>query len=136
VAAKRLQLTVLTPEGPWLEVPDAEWVQLQLADGGGVGIYPDHAPLLAETQTSALRYAAGGQEQQTAILETGILRVETKRVLLLTSGPADAAGTNSGSASVEGQSFDRLAGALLATLQADASAVWEADDAEADENAP
>lgn len=136
VTAKHLHLTVLTPEGSLLDVPDADWVQAQLADGYRIGVYPGHAPLLAETQTAALRYAVAGQEQQTAILEAGILRIGARQALLLTGGPAgEIAGAGPG-ATAAAQSYDRLAGALLATLQADPSAVRGADDAPADENAP
>lgn len=119
-----------------LDVPDAEWVQVRLADGGGVGVYPGHAPLLAETQTAALRYASGKQEQQTATLEAGILRVETGQVLLLTGGAIRERNSTAAGAAVAAQSYDRLAGALLAALQADVSVLREADDTTADENAP
>lgn len=86
MTANPLRLTVLTPAGPLLDVSDVAWVQAQLADGGGLGIYPQHTPLLAETQTAPLRYVVAGQERQTERLEAGILRVSEGQVLLLTGG--------------------------------------------------
>ena len=50
---------VLTPIKTLLDVEGVAWVQVRLADGGGIGIYPGHAPLLAETVTAPLRYANG-----------------------------------------------------------------------------
>jgi hypothetical protein len=44
-----LRLIVTTPAETILDVPDVRWVQARLADGGGIGIWPGHAPLLAET---------------------------------------------------------------------------------------
>ncbi|HNT78151.1 MAG TPA: hypothetical protein PKH77_24320 [Anaerolineae bacterium] len=86
MAAKPLRLTVLTPNGLLLDETEVAWVQAQLADGGGLGIYPGHAPLLAETEAAALRYAVAGKERQTERLEAGILRVNGGEVRLLTSG--------------------------------------------------
>lgn len=103
MADRRLRLTVLTPAGALLDVDDAAWVQVPLADGGSVGIYPGHAPLLAETRRAPLRYAAAGEERRTEELEAGILQVTGHRVLLLTGGP----GTTSPPRG-EVQRFDRL----------------------------
>lgn len=128
MADKRLRLTVLTPAGALLEVPDVAWVHALLSDGGGVGIYPGHAPLLAETQMAALRYATDRGPQQTAALEAGILQVIGGHVLLLTGGQAAAPPAVALPADGEAERFDRLAGALLATLQADPAAVWGLDD--------
>ena len=50
------RLTVLTPEQTLLDVQRVAWVQVQLADGGPIGVYPGHAPLLAETTAAPLRY--------------------------------------------------------------------------------
>jgi len=72
---KPLRLTVLTPTETLLDVEGVAWVQSHLADGGGIGIYPGHAPLLAETVTAPLRYA-GPSGEHTLDLEAGILQVD------------------------------------------------------------
>ena len=54
-----MRLTVLTPAETLLEVEGVKWVRVQLADGGGISIWPGHAPLLAETVAAELRYADG-----------------------------------------------------------------------------
>ena len=82
---KRLCLTVLTPAKTLLEVERVAWVQARLADGGGIGIYPGHAPLLAETVTAPLRYADGSGEHALG-LEAGILQVDHDGVTIFTSG--------------------------------------------------
>ena len=54
-----MRLTVLTPAETLLEVEGVKWVRVQLADGGGISIWPGHAPLLAETVAAELRYTGG-----------------------------------------------------------------------------
>jgi len=124
VAVKRLRLTVLTPAGPLLDVSDVAWVQARLADGGGLGVYPGHAPLLAETQTAALRYGVAGKELQTERLAAGVLRVTPDRVWLLTGG-ATSTGTVDARAPDAPQSFERLAAALLAAEQLVPLVEWD-----------
>jgi len=77
---------VLTPAKALLEVEEVTWVQARLADGGGIGIYPGHAPLLAETVTAPLRYADGSGEHALD-LEAGILQVDRDGVTIFTSEP-------------------------------------------------
>ena len=84
---KRPRLMVLTPAKTLLDVEEVAWVQAQLADGGGIGIYPRHAPLLAETVTAPLRYA-GESGEHTLNLEAGILQVDGEGVTIFTSGLA------------------------------------------------
>ena len=82
---KPLRLTVLTPAETLLDVEEVAWVQARLADGGGIGIYRGHAPLLAETITAPLRYADASGEH-TLEVEAGILQVDSDGVTILTSG--------------------------------------------------
>jgi F-type H+-transporting ATPase subunit epsilon len=84
--AKRHYLTVLTPDETLLDA-DVAWVQLRLADGGGIGIYPGHAPLLAETAAGPLRYADESGEHALE-LEAGVLEVHRSGLTLFTSGTA------------------------------------------------
>jgi len=84
---KRLRLMVLTPARTLLEVEGVAWVQVRLSDGGPIGIYPGHAPLLAETVTAPLRYADEAGEH-TLGLEAGILQVDRDGVTVFTSDPA------------------------------------------------
>ena len=83
---KSLRLMVLTPAKTLLDVEEVAWVQVRLADGGGIGIYPGHAPLLAETVAAPLRYADGSGEHSLH-LEAGILQVDGEGVTIFTSGP-------------------------------------------------
>jgi len=83
---KPLRLMVLTPAKMLLEVEGVAWVQARLADGGGISVYPGHAPLLAETVTAPLRYADGSGEHALD-LEAGILQVDRDGVTIFTSEP-------------------------------------------------
>jgi len=111
-----LRLTVLTPAETVLEVEKVAWIQARLVDGGGIGIYPGHAPLTAETVSAPLRYADPSGERAID-LEAGILLVEADGVTIFTSGPAETAKVSRTLVSEEAR-FDRLAQALLATMQA------------------
>jgi F0F1-type ATP synthase epsilon subunit len=82
VDGELLTVEVLTPAETLLEAAGVLWVQVRLADGGGIGIWPGHAPLVAETVRGELRYADGEGEHALA-LETGILRIQRNRVTLL-----------------------------------------------------
>lgn len=86
---KLLRLTVLTPAEVLRDVEGVRWVQAQLADGGGISIWPGHAPLLAETISAPLRYADDAGEQ-TLALAAGILQIDDGSVTIFTSGPAEA----------------------------------------------
>ena len=115
--SKTLRLTVLTPAETVLDVEKVGRVQARLADGGGIGIYPGHAPLTAETVTAPLRYADPSGEH-TIDLEAGVLLVETDGVTIFTSGPAQTFKVSeTGNVSDEAR-FNRLTQALLATMQA------------------
>jgi len=111
-----LRLTVLTPAETVLEVEKVAWIQARLADGGGIGIYPGHAPLTAETVSAPLRYADPSGERAID-LEAGILLVDADGVTIFTSGAAQALQVSRTLVSDEAR-FDRLAQALLATMQA------------------
>ena len=120
-----LHLTVLTPAETVLDVEKVAWVQARLADGGGIGIYPGHAPLVAETVTAPLRYADPSGEHALD-LEAGILLVDADGVTVFTSGEAQTSkvGHPGQPETLEvpgGAHFDRLAQALLATMRASPS---------------
>lgn len=83
-----LRLTVLTPAEAICDVESVRWVQAQLADGGGIGVWPGHAPLLAETVTAPLRYADDAGKQ-TLGLAAGILQIDAGSVTIFTSGLAE-----------------------------------------------
>ena len=128
-----MRLTVLTPAETLLEVEGVKWVRVQLADGGGISIWPGHAPLLAETVAAELRYADGpvpsqgdapqsnveGTGEHTLDLEGGIVQVQRDHVTILTSGALRHAVTGRPPGGDEDEArFDRLARALLTTLGA------------------
>ena len=83
-----LQLRILTPAETVLDVTDVRWVQAQLADGAGIGIWPGHAPLLAETADASLRYADGTGEHSLSV-KAGILNVTAGRVTVYATEPID-----------------------------------------------
>jgi F0F1-type ATP synthase epsilon subunit len=111
------RLVVLTPEEPLLDAGEVAWVQAHLADGGGIGIYPGHAPLVAETVTAPLRYADPAGEHALD-LEAGILQVDAEGVTIFTSGPAQTSKVSETLEVSEEARFDRLAQALVATMRA------------------
>jgi F0F1-type ATP synthase epsilon subunit len=133
-----LRLTVLTPAETLLDVEGVTWAQVHLADGGGIGIYPGHAPLLAETVSAPLRYADRSGEH-TLDLEAGILQVGRGGVTVLTNGVIQTSEdfddlgrvVSQSSKFSEGAHFDRLARELLATVPACPQGVLDADDEDA-----
>ncbi|MEA3345878.1 MAG: hypothetical protein U9Q78_06510 [Chloroflexota bacterium] len=117
-----LRLTVLAPTGTLLDVDQADWVQVQLTDGAPLGIFPGHAPLLAETAAAPLRYADRSGEH-VLDLKGGILHIKDGSVIVLineSARPADAAPP--GFPALEpagGARFERLARELLTEIRAD-----------------
>ncbi len=120
---KPLCLTVLTLAETLLDVEEVAWVRARLADGGGISIYPGHAPLLAETVTAPLRYANGSGEHVLE-LEAGILEVDRDGVTIFTSGLTQT------SEVLEDKRFDRLARTLLTAVPAQPGDVLDAGDEE------
>lgn len=111
-----LRLVVLTPVETILEAEEVSWVKVELADGMGLGIFPGHAPLLAETLPAPVRYADPDGEHRVEV-EGGILQIASGEVTLFTPGsllerPSTAESEEEGAAR-----FDRLAQALLEILQ-------------------
>ena len=89
-ARRSLHLSVHTPAERLLELDGVAWVQVELADGGSIGIWPGHAPLLAETVRASLRWADAQGEHRRA-LEAGILEIAHDRVTIMTMGFASQA---------------------------------------------
>jgi len=113
--AGTLDLRVLNPAETLLEVQEAAWVHLRLADGTGITIYPGHAPLLAETVTAPLRYADDAGEHVYNV-EAGILQVKRDDVRLFTSGESELETPDAASLSSEEHKFERLARELRQRL--------------------
>lgn len=110
-----LSLTVLSPAGRLLDQQRVDWVQVELSDGGGIGIWPGHAPLLAETVSAPLVYALDGKEHRVD-LQGGILQVETGGVTILTVGEVEPT-RGEKQDDTDAERFDRLARVLLAQLR-------------------
>jgi F0F1-type ATP synthase epsilon subunit len=110
-----LGLTVLSPAGKLLDEAQVDWVRVRLADGGGIGILPGHAPLIAETVSAPLVFSRDGEEHRID-LQHGILQVETGRVVILTGGEAGGLQVDKWGEADEVR-FDRLARVLLARLR-------------------
>ena len=113
--SESFHLTVLTPERALLEAKGVTKVQAQLADGGPIGIYPGHAPLLAETVTAPLRYADASGEH-TIDLGAGILQVNGESVTVF----ADLQTWEGATSQVleDDKQFDQLAQDLHTNLDA------------------
>lgn len=126
---KPLRLTVLTLAETLLDVEEVAWVRARLADGGGISIYPGHAPLLAETVTAPLRYANGSGEHVLE-LEAGILQVDRDGVTIFTSGLTQTSEVFETSEVSEDKPFDRLARTLLTAVPAQPGDVLDAGDEE------
>ena len=112
-----IRLTVVTPVQTLLEAEGVAWVQASLADGGPIGIYPGHAPLLAETVTAPLRYTDASGEHMID-LNAGILQVSEKSVTVFTDSVKPGEGLEPSPGSESDKHFDRLAQELLVTLNA------------------
>lgn len=123
---RALQLTVLTPAEALLHADEVEWVQVPLADGGGIGVFPGHAPLVAETITGPVRYADDAGEH-TVEVSAGILQIDSEGVTILTGGFAYA---QSGSYHERGPRFDRLAQTVATLLENESEGIWGADEVE------
>jgi F0F1-type ATP synthase epsilon subunit len=125
------RLQVLTPAEALLDEKEVGWMRVLLADGGSMGIRPGHAPLLAETAAGAIQYGSRedeqGGEHGTLDLEAGILRVERDRVTIFTGGLAQTFGAEYRLDTTDAERFDRLARALLSTLDGGTSdsPFWE-----------
>ena len=103
---KLLRLTVMMPTETLLEVEGVAWVQAHLADVGGIGIWPGHAPLVGETVRAPLRYA-DESGVHTLDLEAGILQIDRAGVIVLTRGTASG---DDGTDEEAGQSGVRVHG--------------------------
>jgi F0F1-type ATP synthase epsilon subunit len=117
---------VLTPERPLLEAEGVTWVQAHLADGGPIGIYPGHAPLLAETAAALLRYADLAGEHALD-LAAGILQVGGGDVIVLAGELVQTPEVSETSEVLQDVRFDRLARDLLARLEAQPDGVLDVD---------
>ncbi|MBN1976074.1 MAG: hypothetical protein JW918_01630 [Anaerolineae bacterium] len=120
------RLTVMTPAQTLLEAEGVAWVQARLADGGPIGIYPGHAPLLAETVTAPLRYADTSGEHAID-LGAGILQVKSEGVTVLTGSAKPGAGLEPSQGSKEDRRFDRLAQELMTALDAQSDSVLDTE---------
>jgi len=113
-----LRLTVMTPAETLREVEETSWVHLRVADGTGLTVYPGHAPLLAETITAPIRYAAKGDEHAFGA-KAGILRVDGEAVTVFTSGEAELETPEPATVSSEERKFERLARELRERLRSE-----------------
>ena len=113
---KPFELIVLTPGKTIADVQEVTHVRAQLADGGGISIYPGHAPLLAETVSAPLIYI-DPQGEHSLDLAAGILHIKSQTITIFTSGTTEQAEDDRQGVSEEDMRFDRLAKELLMTLQ-------------------
>lgn len=80
-----LTLRVLTPDGQVLEAEHLKEVVVPLADGGTLGIRPQHAPLIAETITGTVRIIREDDTGEARLIG-GLLSIRDNIVTILTAG--------------------------------------------------
>ena len=112
-----LELKVLTPERVILQVEHAIRIRLRLADEAWISIFPNHAPLVAETLDGPLTYDTE-VESGSIDVAAGILYLEDNRVHVLTSGALEQVPATGGIDVGEESKFDRLARELMIHLHA------------------
>jgi len=106
--ADLLRLIVWTPSETVVDAEQVQWVHVKLAGAKTLTIWPEHAPLLSETVSEALRYAdASGTH---AIdLPAGVVYVRENVVTLFLAGTlGEQPWPESG-----GERLDRLAETML-----------------------
>jgi F0F1-type ATP synthase epsilon subunit len=94
---KPLTLRILSPEGPILEVHDVTAINVPLADGGGIGIRPGHAPLIAETAPGPVVYQTPGEDNRIEVLP-GLLEIANNVATILTVGKTGDSSNDKGDA--------------------------------------
>jgi F0F1-type ATP synthase epsilon subunit len=99
---------VWSPAETVIDVEHVQWVHLELNRARPLTIWPGHAPLLAETTGEMVRYAddAGTHAVE---LPPGMLELRENEVLILVGGALQPSAE-------DGEGFERLTDALLATL--------------------
>ncbi len=112
---EQLRLIVKTPAETLLDQRRISKITVRLADGGGLSIYPGHAPLLAETVQAPVRYEDPVGEHEIA-LDSGILHVTRDAVWCLVPGKLRREAVLEVEAQERKQRFDRLTKLLLDTL--------------------
>jgi F0F1-type ATP synthase epsilon subunit len=105
-----IHLKVMSPSKTYLDVQDVVYASIRLADGGSIGIWPGHAPLLAETVAAPLVYRIGLDESSIDV-QAGILMIEEGSVTVLTSGSGEYEISDPGA-----KRFDRLGSELINRL--------------------
>jgi F0F1-type ATP synthase epsilon subunit len=112
--ADLLRLIVKTPVEVLLDKRRISKISVRLADGGGLSIYPGHAPLLAETVKGPLRYQDPAGEHELA-LGGGVLHVTREAVWLLVPGKLRREALPAVEAEEQRERFERLTQLLLAS---------------------
>ena len=87
--ARSLRLSIISPTDPLVINQEVAWLQARLADGGSIGIWPGHAPLLADTVAGPIRYS-DGESEHTLELPAGVLHIDSTGATLLIPGAARA----------------------------------------------
>ncbi|MDT8287267.1 MAG: ATP synthase F1 subunit epsilon [Elusimicrobiales bacterium] len=64
---KRLLMDIVTPEKPFLQDREVDFVALP-AEGGEMGVLPGHAPFAVQLRPGVLRYREGHTEETFAVM--------------------------------------------------------------------
>jgi F-type H+-transporting ATPase subunit epsilon len=82
--AKKILLTILTPERAVLSDKEADFVAIPAFDGE-MGILPGHIPFVAQLKEGILHYREGHKKEIFAVL-SGFAEIHGDRVLILAEG--------------------------------------------------
>jgi len=82
---KSLTLKVFTPNGLIHELTELSTINVPLANGYPIGIFPGHAPLIAGTLQGSIRYQRTKQKGEFK-LDAGILSIRDNVVVIFTVG--------------------------------------------------
>lgn len=115
-AFPRLTLRILSPDGISIEKTELTSISIPLADGGGIGIKPGHAPLIAETVRGTIRFNSELGEDSIEV-HPGVLEIRENSVIILSAGKVTQ---QSDFVSEPAQvKFERLMQTLVSKLQPD-----------------
>ena len=106
---------MLTPDKVALKKHNVRKVRVRLVDETWISIYPNHAPMVAETLPGPIEWKTETESGEVS-LSRGILRVQDDRVLLLAPGAGDESQGELAGAEPR-QRFERLARRLMDSLE-------------------
>lgn len=113
-SGRSLALKVFTPNGLIHELSELSSINVPLANGYPIGIFPGHAPLIAGTLQGSIRYQSKKQRGELR-LHAGILSIRDNIVVIFTAGELGEA--DKVEARIEETKYNRLMETLVNKLK-------------------